>query len=83
MTSKEIDSYLRLEDKAGKELAKDDDSGGNVNARMVSEGASSMNFGLVVDSKDLATAVRNLHDELFAELDPNVFDISAHHMAAQ
>ncbi len=34
MMSKQIDSYLRLEDAAGKELAKDDDSGGNLNARI-------------------------------------------------
>jgi hypothetical protein len=34
MVSKEIDSYLRLEDATGKELAKDDDSGGLVNARI-------------------------------------------------
>jgi len=34
MASKEIDSYLRLEDATGKELAKDDDSGGLVNARI-------------------------------------------------
>jgi Bacterial pre-peptidase C-terminal domain len=34
MVSKEIDSYLRLEDSAGKQLAKDDDSGGFVNARI-------------------------------------------------
>jgi hypothetical protein len=34
MVSKEIDSFLRLEDAAGKELAKDDDSGGFVNARI-------------------------------------------------
>jgi hypothetical protein len=34
MVSKEIDSYLRLEDATGKELAKDDDSGGFVNARI-------------------------------------------------
>jgi hypothetical protein len=34
MVSKEIDSYLRLEDPSGKELAKDDDSGGLVNARI-------------------------------------------------
>src|SRR5207237_9640188 len=34
MVSKEIDSYLRLEDTTGKELAKDDDSGGFVNARI-------------------------------------------------
>ena len=34
MVSKELDSYLRLEDPAGMELAKDDDSGGMVNARI-------------------------------------------------
>ena len=34
MASKEIDSYLRLEDASGKELAKDDDSGGLVDARI-------------------------------------------------
>ncbi len=34
MVSKDIDSYLRLEDATGKELAKDDDSGGFVNARI-------------------------------------------------
>jgi len=34
MVSKEIDSYLRLEDATGKELARDDDSGGLVNARI-------------------------------------------------
>src|SRR6185369_1244130 len=34
MTSKEIDSYLRLEDATGKEDRKDDDSGGFVNARI-------------------------------------------------
>ncbi len=34
MVSKEIDSFLRLEDADGKELAKDDDSGGGVNARI-------------------------------------------------
>ncbi len=35
MVSTEMDSYLRLVDKDGKELAEDDDSGGNNNARMV------------------------------------------------
>ena len=47
---------------------------GPVNARMVSEGASSMNLGFVVDSKDLTRAVKSLHDEFFAELDPAVFE---------
>lgn len=34
MMSKDVDSFLRLEDAAGKELARDDDSGGNRNARI-------------------------------------------------
>jgi thiol-disulfide isomerase/thioredoxin len=35
MVSKEFDSYLRLEDKDGKELDEDDDSGGDLNARII------------------------------------------------
>ncbi len=35
MTSQRIDSYLRLEDATGKNLAEDDDSGGNLNARII------------------------------------------------
>jgi aspartate kinase len=46
---------------------------GNINARMVSEGASSMNLGFVVDSQELTRAVENLHAEFFSELDPQVF----------
>jgi aspartate kinase len=46
---------------------------GNINARMVSEGASSMNLGFVVDAQDLTRAVQNLHEEFFTELDPAVF----------
>jgi aspartate kinase len=46
---------------------------GPVNACMVSEGASSMNLGFVIDSKDLAPAVKALHEEFFTELDPAVF----------
>ncbi|HYV34945.1 MAG TPA: pre-peptidase C-terminal domain-containing protein [Gemmataceae bacterium] len=34
MVSKDLDSYLRLEDESGKQLAKDDDGGGLVNARI-------------------------------------------------
>jgi hypothetical protein len=37
MTSKDIDSFLRLEDATGKELAKDDDSGGGQDARIIFE----------------------------------------------
>jgi glutathione peroxidase-family protein len=35
MVSNEFDSYLRLEDSAGKQLDEDDDSGGNLNARII------------------------------------------------
>src|SRR5579862_2909602 len=35
MVSKDLDSYLRLEDKDGKQLDEDDDSGGMLNARMI------------------------------------------------
>ena len=35
MRSKQIDSYLRLEDAAGKELAHDDDSGDGLDARII------------------------------------------------
>lgn len=34
LISKEFDAYLRLEDATGKQLATDDDSGGNLNARI-------------------------------------------------
>ena len=35
MVSKQFDSYLRLEDSKGKELAEDDDGGGMLNARII------------------------------------------------
>jgi hypothetical protein len=35
MISQQVDSFLRLEDAGGKQLAQDDDSGGNLNARIV------------------------------------------------
>jgi aspartate kinase len=47
---------------------------GPVNVRMVSQGASALNFGFVVAMDDLTEAVRRLHDEFFSELDPAVFD---------
>ena len=34
MISTNFDAYLRLEDSAGRQLAEDDDSGGNLNARI-------------------------------------------------
>ena len=47
---------------------------GGVNVRMVSQGASALNLGLVVAGADLSATVRALHDEFFRELDPEVFD---------
>jgi aspartate kinase len=47
---------------------------GNINVRMLSQGASALNIGFVVAGQDLAAAVRALHAEFFSELDPAVFD---------
>ncbi|MCX6634807.1 MAG: lysine-sensitive aspartokinase 3 [Acidobacteria bacterium] len=47
---------------------------GDVNVRMVSQGASLLNLSLVVSGADLKRAVELLHAEFFAELDPGVFD---------
>jgi len=47
---------------------------GEVNVRMVSQGASALNLGLVVAGPDLKAAVLALHNEFFRELDPEVFD---------
>jgi len=44
------------------------------NIRMISQGASLLNLGFVIDEKDLVPAVSALHQEFFSELDPAVFD---------
>jgi aspartate kinase len=44
-----------------------------VNVRMISQGASLLNISLVVDDGQVVDAVRALHDEFFAETDPEVF----------
>jgi aspartate kinase len=46
---------------------------GDINVRMVSQGASLLNIGFVVAQDDLRRAVEALHKEFFAELDPEVF----------
>jgi aspartate kinase len=45
----------------------------DINIRMVSQGASALNIGVVVAEKDLAQAVESLHSSFFAELDSEVF----------
>ncbi len=46
---------------------------GDVNVRMVSQGASLLNIGFVVARADLERATKSLHDEFFTTLDPEVF----------
>jgi aspartate kinase len=48
----------------------------DVNIRMISQGASLLNLGFVVAEKDLHRAVKALHDEFFADLDPQVFEVN-------
>jgi aspartate kinase len=45
-----------------------------INIRMVSQGASALNIGVVVAEKDLAQAVELLHSAFFTELDSEVFE---------
>jgi aspartate kinase len=45
-----------------------------INIRMISQGASLLNISFVVAERDLARTVKALHAELFAELDPAVFE---------
>ncbi|MBM3760881.1 MAG: lysine-sensitive aspartokinase 3 [Acidobacteria bacterium] len=46
----------------------------SVNVRMISQGASLRNLGLVVAQADLVQAVSLLHQEFFTEVDPEVFE---------
>jgi aspartate kinase len=45
-----------------------------VNVRMISQGASLRNLGLVVAQADLQDAVQRLHTEFFTNVDPEVFE---------
>lgn len=47
---------------------------GDINIRMISQGASLLNLSFVVAQDDLKTAVERLHREFFSELDPAVFE---------
>jgi aspartate kinase len=46
---------------------------GDINIRMISQGASEINIGMVLDDDDVPRAMRLLHDRFFADLDPAVF----------
>jgi len=47
---------------------------GDVNVRMISQGASRLNLSFVVAGRDASVAVRLLHDEFFREADAAIFD---------
>lgn len=47
---------------------------GNINVRMISQGASEINMTFVVDEADAPEAVRRLHSEFFTDVDAEVFD---------
>lgn len=47
---------------------------GDINVRMISQGASLVNLSFVVASADLRAAVAALHAEFFRERDPDVFE---------
>ncbi len=47
---------------------------GEINVRMISQGASEINLTFVVDEADVPETVRRLHAEFFAEVDPEVFE---------
>ncbi len=46
---------------------------GDINVRMISQGASEINITFVIDEDDVPEAVRRLHRVFFADPDPEVF----------
>jgi len=52
MKSRQFDSYLRVEDSTGKELAKDDDSGGGRDARIVFKATKDDTYRIIATSFD-------------------------------
>jgi aspartate kinase len=47
---------------------------GEINVRMISQGASEINITFVISEDDVPEALRRLHKEFFTEVDPEVFD---------
>jgi aspartate kinase len=46
---------------------------GDVNIRMISQGASEINITFVIEEDDVPQVVRRLHEAFFSELDPEIF----------
>ncbi len=49
----------------------------HVNVRMISQGASEINMSFMIEEDDAEEAIRSLHEEFFADADPEVFDVEA------
>ena len=47
----------------------------HVNVRMISQGASEINMSFMIEEDDAEEAVRSLHEEFFADPDPEIFDV--------
>jgi len=47
----------------------------HVNVRMISQGASEINMSFMIEEDDAEEAIRSLHDEFFADPDPEIFDV--------
>ena len=47
---------------------------GDINVRMISQGASEINITFVIGEDDVPEALRRLHKEFFTEVDPDIFD---------
>jgi hypothetical protein len=50
MVSKDLDSFLRVENAKGEEVASDDDSGGNLNARIIYRAPKTEDFQIIATS---------------------------------
>jgi aspartate kinase len=49
----------------------------HVNVRMISQGASEINMSFMIEEEDAEEAIRSLHEEFFADPDPEIFDVEA------
>ena len=47
---------------------------GNINVRMISQGASEINITFVIDEEQVPEAIRRLHKHFFSAPDANIFD---------
>ena len=53
----------------------------DVNVHMISQGANGINLSFMIDDAEVSTAIRALHAEFFATVDPTVFDVEPRNAA--